>query len=84
VVVSPLVGVKEYAHPDHGTLGSDERPRKVLMSPDLMVQMAEAASGRRVTVLWGQPNADGFYTPTIYVSDDDGSDRETDPTTTED
>ena len=56
-------------HPDHGELGPDERPRKVRMSPDLMVRMTEAATGRRVEIDWGEPDADGFYTPTITTLD---------------
>jgi hypothetical protein len=65
-----LTDLPAFVHPDHGALGPDETPRKVLMSPDLMVQMAEAASGRRVIVEWGEPDADGFYTPTITTLPD--------------
>ena len=68
--MSPVTGVVEHEHPDHGTLGPDEGPRKVLMSTDLMVQIAESASGRRVTVDWGEPDADGFYTPTVTTHSD--------------
>lgn len=70
-------------HPGYGSLGPDQGPRKVLMSPDLMVQMAEAASGRRVTVRWGEPDADGFYTPTITTHEDDPNVTERIPTTEE-
>lgn len=55
----------ELRHPDHLELGPECEPRKVLMSPELMVQMAEAASGRRVTVDWGKPDNLGFYNPAI-------------------
>jgi len=62
--------VPDYVHPDHGALGPDEGPRRVLMSPDLMVELAEAASGRRVTVDWGEPDTEGFYSPAITTHEE--------------
>lgn len=46
--------------------------RKVLMSPELIEQMAtRTARGELVTYEWGEPDVDGFYTPTFTVHADD-------------
>lgn len=59
--------------PYRGEFGPDDGPRKVLVSPLVMEQMAEAAlrnSGRTVSIDWGEPDADGFYTPTITTHEE--------------
>jgi hypothetical protein len=45
--------------------GPEYEPRKVLISPRLMVQLVEAASARRITVDWGKPDEEGFFSPTL-------------------
>lgn len=47
-------------------MGEGERWRKVRMTPELMDAIAEAAAGRDVTVEWGEPDAEGFYTPVLH------------------
>jgi hypothetical protein len=48
------------------------KPRKVLMTPELMDEFAtRTADGRLVEWSWGEPDDDGFYTPTVTVVNDD-------------
>lgn len=49
-------------------LESDADFRPVLISVALMRVMAENAGNSDVRVDWGEPDADGFYTPTISVT----------------
>ncbi len=45
--------------------------RNVHMSPELMAEWATRdASGRLLTWEWGEPDEEGFYTPTITTVDD--------------
>jgi hypothetical protein len=42
--------------------------RKVRMSPELMEQLCTRDHlGNRLRVEWGEPDGEGFYTPTICV-----------------
>jgi len=47
---------------------SDTEPRKVLISPAVMAEMATRDNdGNRLHVDWGEPDADGFYDPVVSV-----------------
>lgn len=45
--------------------------RPVRLSPELFDALAfRADDGRALTFQWGEPDADGFYVPTITVTED--------------
>ena len=49
-----------------------DRPRKVLLSAELMDQFAtRTTDGKLVMWNWGDPDEEGFYTPTVTVVEDD-------------
>jgi hypothetical protein len=49
-----------------------EGTRAVLFSEELAAELfTRDADGRRLTVEWGEPDTDGFYTPTVTASEDD-------------
>lgn len=41
--------------------------RKVRITPELMEVLVEAAAGRGNRIDWGEPDAEGFYTPTVSL-----------------
>jgi hypothetical protein len=43
--------------------------RKVLVSAKLLDEIARAATGRGVLIDWGEPDALGFYTPTLTYTE---------------
>lgn len=43
--------------------------RKVRITPELMQMLVDAAQGRGNRIDWGEPDADGFYVPTVTISD---------------
>ena len=57
---------------EHVELSEWCRPRKVLMSPELMNKFASrTADGYRVHWRWGEPDADGFHSPLLMVDYND-------------
>jgi hypothetical protein len=45
--------------------------RKVLVTPELFTEtFARTADGRLLSCEWGEPDADGFYSPTFTATDD--------------
>lgn len=53
---------------------SERATVKVLMSPELMEQWASRdIDGNRMLWSWGEPDADGFHTPTVTTDTSDNS-----------
>jgi len=51
---------------------SEQAFRKVRMSPEFMEQFfVRDSEGNRVSVEWGEPDADGFYVPIFSVDYED-------------
>jgi hypothetical protein len=44
---------------------TEQGVRRVLISEELIREMGEAMALRRIRVDWGEPDAEGFYTPTL-------------------
>jgi hypothetical protein len=47
--------------------------RLVLMSDELMDALAEPREGYRTTWTWGEPDENGWYTPTFTTHQDDAT-----------
>ena len=64
-------------HGAHGEGAMTTKPipegtRAVLFSEGLMERMfTRTEDGRRLTIEWGEPDADGFYTPRFTASEDE-------------
>lgn len=43
--------------------------RKVRIHVELMEQLMAAALSRGHRIEWGEPDAEGFYTPTVYLAE---------------
>jgi len=61
------MSVANQLEPEEGRNG--EYWRNVRITTRLMQMLVEAAHGEGNIIDWGEPDAEGFYTPTVTISD---------------